>query len=173
MRRAGLTDPALSAILRMTISHTMNPAEHFRSYLKERGLSLTSARRALLARIVSSRGHFDADELHDALKKRGESLSAATIYRTLPLFVQSGIIQETLRARGRSRYEPAWGQEHHDHLECISCGAIIEFKDDSLERLQDRVCRRHGFRPVEHRLGIRGFCAKCDRKHGGKGQAAR
>ena len=157
--------------MRLTISHTMNPADHFRSYLKERGLSLTSARRALLARIVSLRGHFDADELHDALKKRGEPLSAATIYRTLPLFVQSGIIRETLRARGRSRYEPAWGQEHHDHLQCISCGAVIEFKDDSLERLQDRVCRRHGFRPVEHRLGIRGFCADCERKLHGKEKA--
>jgi Fur family ferric uptake transcriptional regulator len=139
--------------MRMTISHTMNPADHFRSYLRENGLSLTSARRAILEGISASRGHFDADELHDALKKRGESLSAATIYR---------IIRETLRARGRSRYEHAWGQGHHDHLECVSCGAVIEFKDDALERLQDRVCRRHGFRPVEHRLGIRGYCASCD-----------
>ena len=150
--------------MRMTISHSMEPAERFRSYLRENGLSLTSARRAILEGIVSSRGHFDADELHDALKRRGESLSAATIYRTLPLFVQSGIIRETLRARGRSRYEHAWGQAHHDHLECLSCGAVIEFKDDALERLQDRVCRSHGFRPVEHRLGIRGYCASCDRE---------
>ena len=109
-------------------------------------------------------GHFDADELHDLLKSKGETLSAATIYRTLPLFVQSGIIKETLRARGRARYEHVWGHEHHDHLECVSCGRIIEFKDDELERLQDKVCRTHGFRAVEHRLGIRGYCAACRAK---------
>jgi Fur family ferric uptake transcriptional regulator len=142
----------------------MDPADHFRSYLRENGLTLTSARSAILAGIVASRGHFDAAELHDALKRGGEKLSAATIYRTLPLFVRSGIIRETLRAEGRSRYEHAWGREHHDHLECLSCGAIIEFKDDALETLQDRVCRRNGFRPVEHRLGIRGYCAECRKR---------
>jgi Fur family ferric uptake transcriptional regulator len=147
--------------MKITFSNGMNPADHFRSFLRENGLTLTSARSAILEGIVASRGHFDADELHDALKKGGASLSAATIYRALPLFVKSGIIRETLRARGRSRYEHAWGQEHHDHLECLSCGTVIEFKDDALEALQDRVCRRHGFRPVEHRLGIRGYCAAC------------
>jgi Fur family ferric uptake transcriptional regulator len=142
----------------------MNPADHFRSFLRENGLTLTSARSAIFQGITAFRGHFDADELLDALKRRGESLSAATVYRTLPLFVRSGIIRETLRLRGRSRYEHAWGKEHHDHLQCISCGAVIEFKDDALEKLQDRVCRRHGFRPVEHRLGIRGYCASCDKE---------
>ncbi len=139
----------------------MTTADRFRSFLRENGLSLTAARRAILGGIVSSRGHFDADELHDALKKRGDSLLAATIYRTLPLFVRSGIIRETLRARGRARYEHAWERQHHDHLECISCGSVIEFRDDALEKLQDRVCRQHGFRPVEHALGIRGYCAAC------------
>jgi Fur family ferric uptake transcriptional regulator len=139
----------------------MEPAEHFRTFLRENGLTLTTARSAILEGIVAARGHFDADELHEALRRHGETLSAATIYRALPLFVRSGIIRETLRARGRSRYEHAWGREHHDHLECLSCGAIIEFRDDALEALQDRVCRRHGFRPVEHRLGIRGYCSAC------------
>jgi Fur family ferric uptake transcriptional regulator len=139
----------------------MDQADYFRSYLKEKGLTFTIARRAILRGIVESSGHFDADELHDQLRKKGERLSAATIYRTLPLFVKSGIIKETLRSRGRARYEHAWGHEHHDHLECVACGKIIEFKDDELETLQDKVCRKHGFTPVEHRLGIRGYCTSC------------
>jgi len=139
----------------------MDQTDRFRSYLKEHGLTFTAARRAILGGIAASTGHFDADQLRDQLRKKGERLSAATIYRTLPLFVQSGIIKETLRARGRSRYERAWDSEHHDHLECVACGRIIEFKDDALETLQDKVCRKHGFTPVEHRLGIRGYCASC------------
>jgi Fur family transcriptional regulator, ferric uptake regulator len=143
--------------------------EHFRSFLKEHGLAFTAARRAILRGIGAAEGHFDAAELHDVLKRVGERLSAATVYRTLPLFVQSGIIRETLRAEGRSRYEHAWGHDHHDHLECLGCGKVVEFKDDDLERLQENVCRRHGFSPVEHRLGIRGWCAECRRR--GRGTA--
>jgi Fur family transcriptional regulator, ferric uptake regulator len=139
----------------------MEPTEHFRGYLKERGLPFTSAREAILGGILATEGHFDADELHDILKRSGQALSPATIYRALPLFVNSGIIKETLPARGRARYEHEWGHEHHDHLECLSCGRVIEFKDDALERLQTKVCRAHGFKPVEHRLAIKGYCASC------------
>ena len=150
--------------MRMKISHTMDQADHFRSYLKENGLTFTSARNAILAGIIAAKGHFDADELLDSLKRKGEKLSAATIYRTLPLFVKSGIIKETLRSRVRARYEHVWGHAHHDHLECMVCGSIIEFKDDELESLQNKVCRKHGFQPVEHRLWIRGICAACRKK---------
>ncbi len=102
--------------------------------------------------------------LFDRLKRTGAALSCATVYRTLPLFVQSGIIRETLRWKGRARFEPAWGRGHHDHLECLSCGRILEFFDEELESLQDRVCRKHRFSPVDHRLGIRGYCAACEQK---------
>jgi Fur family transcriptional regulator, ferric uptake regulator len=142
----------------------MNTSEHFRAYLRENGLVFTAARRAILDGIVASSGHFDADILHEGLKKRG--VSAATIYRTLPLFVQSGIITETLRERGRARYECAWGHAHHDHLECVLCGRVIEFKHDGLEKLQDAVCRSRGFTPIDHHLGIRGYCSACRKKKG-------
>jgi Fur family transcriptional regulator, ferric uptake regulator len=151
-------------MMRLRITRKMEPVDHFRGFLKKNGLAFTSARAAILKGIVASRGHFDADALHEQLKRVGESLSCATVYRTLPLFVQSGIIKETLRSKGRARYEPAWGREHHDHLECVACGRIIEFRDDELERLQDKVCQRHSFRPVEHRLGIRGYCSECRKK---------
>lgn len=145
----------------MRISITMNPSEHFRGFLKENGLAFTPRRSAILMGITASQGHFDAEDLRDLLKRKGEKLSPATIYRALPLFVKSGIIKETLRSGGRAIYEQVWGYEHHDHLECMSCGTIIEFKDEEIERLQDKVCRKHGFKPVDHRLGIRGYCASC------------
>ena len=139
----------------------MDIETRFRGYLRENGLPLTSAREAILGGILATEGHFDADELHDILKRSGRALSPATIYRALPLFVRSGILKETLPARGRARYEHAWGHEHHDHLECVSCGRVIEFKDDALEQLQTKVCRTHGFTPMEHRLSITGHCAQC------------
>lgn len=139
----------------------MDPREHLRSYLRDNGLSFTRARAAILDGIRRSAGHFDAEALRDTLRGGGVTMSTATIYRALPLFVKSGIIRETLRAGGRAHYEPTWGRDHHDHLECIRCGRIIEFKDDELERLQDRICRKRGFTPVEHRLGIRGYCGSC------------
>jgi len=142
----------------------MEPVDHFRGFLRKNGLAFTSARAAILKGIVSSRGHFDADALFERLKRSGAALSCATVYRTLPLFVESGIIRETLRSKGRARFEPAWGRGHHDHLECLACGRILEFFDEELESLQDRVCRRHGFRPVDHRLGIRGYCAACGKR---------
>jgi Fur family ferric uptake transcriptional regulator len=148
-------------MMRLRITRNMEPEDHFRGFLRENGLAFTAARAAILRGIVASRGHFDADALHERLRRAGKTLSSATIYRTLPLFVRSGIIRETLRSRGRARYEPSWGRGHHDHLECLVCGRIIEFRDEELERLQDRVCRTHRFRPVEHRLGIRGYCAAC------------
>jgi Fur family transcriptional regulator, ferric uptake regulator len=142
----------------------MDQADRFRGFLRENGLTFTAARRAILEGIIGAEGHFDADELHGLLRKRGETLSAATVYRALPLFVKSGIIKETVRDQGRSHYEHAWGHDHHDHLECIGCGRIIELKDEELEKVQDRMCRRNNFAAVDHRLTIRGYCAACAKK---------
>lgn len=141
----------------------MDETNHFHKFLKENNLARTSAREAILEGISTLHGHFDADQLHELLKKKKETLSTATIYRTLPLFVRSGIIKETIHEKGRIRYERAWGVDHHDHLECIRCGRIIEFKDDEIEMLQDKVCKERGFKPVEHRLAIKGYCASCRR----------
>jgi len=143
----------------------MEPSKRFRAYLAGRGLPFTAARRAILEAVVSSRGHFDVDELRDRLRKRRVPLSAATVYRAMPLFVESGIVTETLRSGGRARYECA--HAHHDHLECLRCGRVIEFADGELEKLQEEICRRHRFTPVEHSLGIRGYCSDCR----GKAQA--
>jgi Fur family ferric uptake transcriptional regulator len=142
----------------------MDQRERFFDYLAKAGLKSTRARGAILAGIAAYEGHFDAEELHEFLRDKGAAISRATLYRTLPLFVKSGIIRETLSSSGRTRYEHLFGHEHHDHLECISCGRIIEFKVDEIERLQNRLCRERDFLPLDHRLSIRGLCASCARK---------
>jgi Fur family ferric uptake transcriptional regulator len=124
-------------------------------------INLTKERTLLLKMIKDYNTHFDADELHDYIIKKGEKLSRATIYRSLALFAESGIINQTIRKRGRAVYELALGQKHHDHLICIKCGNIIEFIDIDIEELQNKVCKEYDFKPTEHTLSIKGYCKEC------------
>lgn len=107
------------------------------------------------------KGHFDIEELYDKVREKYHYISKATIYRMLPYLINSGIIREVLRCQNRPKYERDFGMPHHDHLICIKCGRVIEFKVDKIEELQDKVCREYGFKPIEHRLGIRGYCKSC------------
>ena len=138
--------------------------DEFRNYLKERGLKFTSERALILKVIFSLRKHFDIDQLWERLHKKDKRLSRATIYRTLPLLVDSGLIRETLRCQERVQYEHIFGHKHHDHLVCLKCGKVIEFKKEEIEKLQEEVCKRYHFKAVEHRLGIRGYCEQCQNK---------
>jgi Fur family transcriptional regulator, ferric uptake regulator len=136
----------------------------FISYLKAKGLRCTPERKEILNGIFSIKSHFDADTLYDFLKKQKSTLSKATIYRSLPLFLQSGILKESPRSQGRSQYELIYGHDHHDHLICLSCNRIIEFKHEGIEKLQKQVCRAYQFTPVDHNLSIRGYCNECVKK---------
>ena len=135
--------------------------EKFNSYLKSKGLKFTPERKIILQEVFSLRKHFNADQLFEKLHKKNKQISRATVYRTLPLLVESGLIIETLRCQGKVSYEQIFGHKHHGHLVCIKCGRIIEFRDERIERLQEEVCKKHNFKPVEHRLGIRGYCSEC------------
>ncbi|MDI6840595.1 MAG: Fur family transcriptional regulator [bacterium] len=133
----------------------------FRKYLKQKELKFTPERRAILDEVFSLHDHFDVETIFTRLSQRAEHISRATIYRTLPLLVGSGLIKEVLRAQDRGYYEHTFGHKHHDHMVCLKCGKAIEFKDNRIEKLQDEVCKKYGFKPVEHRLGIRGYCKEC------------
>jgi Fur family ferric uptake transcriptional regulator len=136
----------------------------FKEYLVSHGMKYTPERRVVLHAIVSFPGHFDADALHDRIKKNNDKLSLATVYRALPHFITAGIVKESLRTEGRTHYENSFGSEHHDHLICLGCGAIIEFIDERIEELQNQVCEKYSFKAVDHKLGIRGYCKACQKK---------
>ena len=140
--------------------------DKFRDYLKSKGLKFTPERQVILKGVFSLHRHFDAEELYEGLRKQGGHLSRATIYRTIPLLVESGLIKETLRCQGRVSYEHIFGHGHHDHMVCMKCGRVIEFREERIERLQEVICKKYGFRSVEHRLGIKGYCRACYRSPG-------
>lgn len=152
-----------------TRSGSRRPLEVFQACLAERGLRLTSQRQHVLAEALATAGHFDAEDLYGALRTAGRHVSLATVYRTLGLLRDCGLIRQAPRWEDRERYESVSGQQHHDHMLCVECGNVIEFCDDELESLQDRVCRRHGFAAMDHRMSIRGVCRACRTRGGTEG----
>jgi Fur family ferric uptake transcriptional regulator len=133
----------------------------FREYLKSRGLKFTKERALILNDISSRHGHFDPEELYIGMKKEGLKVSKASIYRTLPLLLESGLIEQVERTEKHAHYEKTFGRNHHDHMLCISCGSVIEFYSEALEGLQNKICKKKGFKGITHTLEIKGHCSKC------------
>ncbi|KUK50224.1 MAG: Transcriptional regulator [candidate division TA06 bacterium 32_111] len=138
--------------------------ERFKYFLKERNLKYTPERKEIIEAIVKLQKHFDAEDIYKQLRKQKSNVSLATIYRTIPLLIDSGLIIETLHCRDKVLYERIYNKKHHDHLVCINCGKIIEFYNGEVEKLQDEICRKYQFVATEHRLGIKGYCKECQDK---------
>lgn len=144
---------------------TRTPEEtRFEAFLRSKKLKLTGERLAILAAIFRQEQHFDAEGLHAGLRDEGGDISRATVYRTLDLLVQAGLVRKNSLGASHANYEPARDDEHHDHLICLSCNQVVEFFRDDLEKLQEKVCREHGYRLVHHSLQIFGLCPKCQGK---------
>ena len=139
----------------------MSHEEKFNKYLQDKGLKFTPERRIILDEVFSIHSHFEAEELLVRFRNRGENISRASIFRTLKLFTECGLVRKIIIGENRSCYEHIFGHEHHDHLICLGCGKIIEFTNSKIEKLQDDVCREFGFAPTDHTLKILGYCNKC------------
>jgi len=144
----------------------------FRKYLERRGLKLTAERQALFDELFARHEHFEADELLVRLRARHKKISRATIYRTLELLVDSGIVGRVRIRESGYRYERLRAGEHHDHLICNECGRVIEFFEPRIENLQDEVCARYGFLAISHSHQMRGICRQCRPRAAGKASEA-
>ena len=122
---------------------------------KQKGVRLTNQRK-LIAKIMSeSESHPDVAELHKKVSKFDSKISIATIYRTVKLFEEAGIVSKHDFKGSKSRYEQA-PEEHHDHLIDINSGEITEFVNEEIEKLQKQVAEKLGYRLVDHRLELYG-----------------
>jgi Fur family ferric uptake transcriptional regulator len=133
----------------------------FRNYLERRGLKLTAERQGVFDELFARHEHVEADEILVRLRAKGKKISRATIYRTLELLVDSGIVGRVRIGEIGYRYERLRAGEHHDHLICNECGRVIEFFEPRIESLQDDVCERYGFLPISHSHQMRGICRQC------------
>ncbi len=130
------------------------------TYLERRGLRRTKQRDAIIETFLGSpEEHLTSDELHRRVAAEHPNIGLATVYRTLKLFVEAGVASERSFRDGVSRYEVR--QPHHDHLICTSCDAILEFENEEIERLQEKVAQEFGFVLTAHRLELYGLCRGC------------
>jgi len=134
-------------------------------YLKSRGLKMTHAREAVLAAFLGLESHVSADAVYEAARLIDPGIGQATVFRTIKLLSDAGLAREACRDDGARRYEHAYNHAHHDHLTCAACGAVVEFVDADIERAQDAVYRRYGFKSTGHRLELFGLCPECSRRN--------
>lgn len=136
----------------------------FREFLENKGMRVTPEREDILAEVFAEHEHFDVEELIMRLRQKGKRSSRASVYRTLALLVESGLVQEVFYEDGHMHYEHIYGHEHHCHLRCLGCSKIIEFRNQTVEAAEKNIGQEYGFEVTGHRLEILGFCPDCRSK---------
>ena len=122
----------------------------------DKGVKLTDQRRIIAKVMGESQDHPDVDELYNRVSKIDSKISIATVYRTVKLFEEAGIVAKHDFKGGKARYEQL-NESHHDHLIDIKTGEIIEFVDDEIEKLQQKVAEKYGYKLVDHKLELYGI----------------
>ncbi len=131
------------------------PESRIERLCTEKNMKMTAQRRVIAQVLSLANDHPDVEELHHRAAEIDSSVSIATVYRTVRLFEEAGILDRHDFGDGRARYEEAT-YEHHDHLINIKSGAVIEFTNDEIEAIQERIAREHGLRLVDHRHELYG-----------------
>jgi len=127
-------------------------------YLERMGLKQTQQRRLIVQAFLEMNTHVDAEELYKRLAGEGHEIGLATVYRTLNLLTEAGLIEQKSFQDGRAVFEVAHPGSHHDHLICTECGIVVEFEDEEIEALQLKIASRYGIELISHRLDLYGHC---------------
>jgi Fur family ferric uptake transcriptional regulator len=133
----------------------------FVDFLEKKELKLTLERRAILESIFSIDSHFQAEDLLIQMRQKGLRVSKATIYRTLPLLLESGLLRELHMGDKQLYYEYQHDRQDHDHLICTNCGKIIEFSEPKGREIIRQVCRKNDFTISKYIIEIQGYCKDC------------
>jgi Fur family ferric uptake transcriptional regulator len=135
-------------------------------YMAEKGLKSTRQRALIIDTFFDAHGHLSVEEVWAQVRGKDARVSVATVYRTMKLLSESGLAHARNFGDGQTRYEPAVGKHHHDHLICTRCGTIVEFENDRIEQMQDAVAKKHGFKVTSHKMELYGLCKNCQRELG-------
>lgn len=133
--------------------------QDFVEFLGRKGLRLTSQRRAIVDTVFSTEEHFSAEQLLQWSREKDQSVSRATVYRTLPLLTESGMVREMDFGKDRKVYDPNYADHpNHSHLICKDCDKIVEFDSEKIERIETEISSQLGFSVAGQRLQITGSC---------------
>jgi len=135
--------------------------ENFREFIKSKGLKYTPEREEILREILECKEHFDVDELYIKLKKRGSKVSKASIYRTIPLLIEAGYVQEVYKQNNRAYYEVVLNKMPHIHFICLNCKNVEEIEDERLVTLIKEYADQKGFTLLSYHLEVFGVCNNC------------
>ncbi len=129
------------------------------SFLESKSLRLTAQRRAIIDTVFNTEEHFTAEQLLGWARQKDRSVSRATVYRTLPLLTQSGLVREMDFGKDYKFYDPNYADHpHHSHIICGDCEKIVEFESEKIERLECEISQKLGFSVKTQRLQITGAC---------------
>lgn len=132
--------------------------EVFHRHLVKHRLKRTAQRDLILRTFLETEAHLSVEELYDLVKKRDKTVGFTTVYRTLRLLVEAKLAREVNFNDGRARYEHEYKHDHHDHLICTECDALIEFFSPEIERLQEEIAKQYGFVISDHSHRVFGMC---------------
>ena len=138
-----------------------DPYALFAEYAARERLKMTPQRRHILEIFLQLKDHVTSEELYEKVRSSYRTIGQATVYRTLKLLSGSGLAKEVDFGDGVTRYERQEGDDHHDHLICEVCGRNEEVLDQTIERLQEEVAARHGYRLTRHKMYLYGVCSDC------------
>ena len=138
--------------------------DRVRAEAKKRGVRWTTQRQVIVEQFLLAGEHLTAEDLHRRAREVDPAIGAATVYRTLNLLVEIGVAQRVRFGSGSAAFEPSLGRAHHDHLICLSCGLVVEFEDEQIERRQRKIAQGHGFVLRHHRLEMFGLCTRCQQR---------
>jgi len=131
----------------------------FLDFLKQKNLRRTSQRDAIIETVFNTEEHFTAEQLLDWSRRRDKSVSRATVYRTLPLLTESGLVREMDLGKDFKYYDPNYADHpNHSHIICGDCDKIVEFESEKISQLEDEISHKLGFAVKTQRLQITGTC---------------
>ncbi|MBA2565845.1 MAG: transcriptional repressor [Gemmatimonadetes bacterium] len=139
----------------------MSAPDTFREFLRSRDLPVTEQRMRVATLLFSTHKHVSVEEILERLQADRVEIGKATVYRTLDLLVDSGLVREHDFGEGFKRYEYLAGPADHEHLICESCNKLIEFTSVEIEDLKRELARAHNFQPRFHRVEVYGLCEDC------------
>lgn len=138
--------------------------KEFKEFIKKKALKYTSEREEILKEILNYKNHFDVDEIYNQLKKKGSKVSKASVYRTIPLLIEAGYIQEVYKQDAKAYYEVTLKKLPHIHFICVKCKSVQELIDAYLVEYIQKEAEKKGYTPLTYHLEIFGICKECKSK---------